>query len=377
MDGFDENIDIILLAATNRPDVLDKALLRPGRFDRQIVVDSPDIKGRKGILEVHTKETPLSDNVDLEILAKSTPGLVGADLANMVNEAALLAAKRNKKVITMQDFEDAKDKIMMGKERSSLVIPEEEKKLTAYHEAGHTLVTMKTKNADPLHKVTIIPRGRAMGITHQLPIDERHNYSKSYIVAKLDILLGGRAAEQLVFNELSTGAGNDIEQATKLARKMVTEWGMSEELGPLTFGKKDEEVFLGREISRTRDFSESTAQQIDEEVKKIVHESEINAKTILKENREILDKIANHLLEYETLTKEDIETLMDGEELEKENNEKKIKTSLEEAENQENSEKDSDEEDDSVEMQAEYEKDEEDQKDKDKIEAKEEDVKES
>ena len=310
-------------------------------------------------------------------MAKSTPGLVGADLANMVNEAALLAAKRNKKVITMQDFEDAKDKVMMGKERSSLVIPEEEKKLTAYHEAGHTLVTMKTKNADPLHKVTIIPRGRAMGITHQLPIDERHNYSKSYIVAKLDILLGGRAAEQLVFNELSTGAGNDIEQATKLARKMVTEWGMSEELGPLTFGKKDEEVFLGREISRTRDFSESTAQQIDEEVKKIVHESEINAKTILKENREILDKIANHLLEYETLTKEDIETLMDGEELEKENNEKKIKTSLEEAENQENSEKDSEEEDDSVEMQAEYEKDEEDQKDKDKIEAKEEDVKES
>lgn len=377
MDGFDENIDIILLAATNRPDVLDKALLRPGRFDRQIVVDSPDIKGRKGILEVHTKETPLSDNVDLEILAKSTPGLVGADLANMVNEAALLAAKRNKKVITMQDFEDAKDKIMMGKERSSLVIPEEEKKLTAYHEAGHTLVTMKTKNADPLHKVTIIPRGRAMGITHQLPIDERHNYSKSYIVAKLDILLGGRAAEQLIFNELSTGAGNDIEQATKLARKMVTEWGMSEQLGPLTFGKKDEEVFLGREISRTRDFSESTAQQIDEEVKKIVHESEINAKTILKENREILDKIANHLLEYETLTKEDIETLMDGEELEKENNQKKIKTSLEEAENQEDSEKDSDEEDNSVEMQVEYEKDKEDQKDKDKIEAKEEDVKES
>ncbi|MCF7886659.1 MAG: ATP-dependent zinc metalloprotease FtsH [Candidatus Marinimicrobia bacterium] len=317
MDGFDENIDIILLAATNRPDVLDKALLRPGRFDRQIIVDSPDIRGREGILEVHTKETPLADDVDLEILAKSTPGLVGADLANMVNEAALLAAKKNKKAISMQDFEEAKDKIMMGKERSSLVIPEEEKELTAYHEAGHTLVTMKTKNADPLHKVTIIPRGRAMGVTHQLPIDDRHNYSKSYIMAKLDVLLGGRAAEQIVFNELSTGAGNDIEQATKLARKMVTEWGMSEKMGPLTFGKKNEEVFLGREISRTRNFSENTAKLIDEEVKNIVSEAEINAKTILGENREVLDKIANQLLEYETLTKEDIDKLMNGEKLDK------------------------------------------------------------
>lgn len=321
MDGFDENIDVILLAATNRPDVLDKALLRPGRFDRQIVVDSPDVKGRKGILEVHTRETPIADDVDLEILAKSTPGLVGADLANMVNEAALLAAKRNKKAIEMQDFEDAKDKIMMGKERKSLVIPEEEKKLTAYHEAGHTLVTMKTKNADPLHKVTIIPRGQAMGVTHQLPIDERHNYSRSYIMAKLDTLLGGRAAEQLVFDELSTGAGNDIEQATKLARKMVTEWGMSDKMGPLTFGKKNEEVFLGKEISRTRNFSEKTAELIDEEVKNIVSEAEINAKTILEDNRELLDKVAQELLEHETLSKQDIEKLMNGEELNKESEE--------------------------------------------------------
>jgi cell division protease FtsH len=321
MDGFDENIDVILLAATNRPDVLDKALLRPGRFDRQIVVDSPDVKGRKGILEVHTRETPIADDVDLEILAKSTPGLVGADLANMVNEAALLAAKRNKKAIEMQDFEDAKDKIMMGKERKSLVIPEEEKKLTAYHEAGHTLVTMKTKNADPLHKVTIIPRGQAMGVTHQLPIDERHNYSRSYIMAKLDTLLGGRAAEQLVFDELSTGAGNDIEQATKLARKMVTEWGMSDKMGPLTFGKKNEEVFLGKEISRTRNFSEKTAELIDEEVKNIVSEAEINAKTILEDNRELLDKVAKELLEHETLSKQDIEKLMNGEELNKESEE--------------------------------------------------------
>lgn len=345
MDGFDENVDIILLAATNRPDVLDKALLRPGRFDRQIVVDSPDVRGREGILEVHTKETPLADDVDLETLAKSTPGLVGADLANMVNEAALLAAKQNKDEITMEDFEQAKDKIMMGKERRSLVIPEEEKKLTAYHEAGHTLVTMKTENADPLHKVTIIPRGRAMGITHQLPIDERHNYSKSYIMAKLDVLLGGRAAEKLVFNELSTGAGNDIEQATKMARKMVTEWGMSEKLGPLTFGKKNEEVFLGKEISRTRNFSENTAKLIDEEVKKIVSEAEINAKTILEENRDILDKIAEHLLEHETLTNEDIKKLLNGEELEKETDsaqddkEQDTKSDQSEKDNQEEQEK--------------------------------------
>jgi len=323
MDGFDEHSDVILLAATNRPDVLDKALLRPGRFDRQIVVDAPDIRGRKGILEVHTQDLPIADEVDLEVLAKSTPGLVGADLENMANEAALIAAKREKDCIEMEDFEDAKDKIMMGKERKSMVIPEDEKELTAYHEAGHTLVTMKTEKADPLHKVTIIPRGRAMGITHQIPLDDRHNYSKSYIESKLEILLGGRASEQLIFDELSTGGGNDIDQATQLARKMVCEWGMSEKLGPLTFGNNKEEVFLGKEISRSQNFSDNTAEEIDNEVKRIVRKAEKRARKILKENQDYLEKIADELIEHETLTQNDIKKILDGEELDKTEEEEK------------------------------------------------------
>ncbi len=310
MDGFDSNDGVILIAATNRPDVLDSALLRPGRFDRQIVVDRPDVRGREGILKVHTRNIALSKDVDLEILAKATPGFSGADLAAMVNEAALLAARKNKKVVEMSDFEEAKDKVMMGTARKSMIISDEEKKVTAYHEAGHALVAKFTPGADPIHKVTIIPRGRALGVTTTLPIDERHNYSKAYCEYMLVHLMGGREAEKLVLNEVTTGAGNDLERATELARKMVCEWGMSERLGPLTFGKKDEEIFLGREISRPREYSEKTAQLIDDEIKRIVTHAADKARAILTEHIDALHRIAQALLERETLDGSELDELI-------------------------------------------------------------------
>ena len=316
MDGFESNQMVIVLAATNRPDILDPALLRPGRFDRQIIVDIPDIKGRLDILKVHTKKIVLNKRkMNLEELARGTPGLVGADLANLVNEAALLAARKRKKSVDMEDFEDAKDKVMMGIQRKSVILSDEEKKVTAYHESGHTLVATMTPGADPIHKVTIIPRGQALGITSQIPIDEKHNYSKDYIEGRLAILLGGRAAEQLIFNELTTGAGDDIEKATNIARKMVCEWGMSDVLGPMTFGKKNEEIFLGREIQSHRDYSESTARMIDEEVVRIIRKAQRSAATILEENVPILHIMANGLLKYETLNSKDINRIMDGKKL--------------------------------------------------------------
>lgn len=316
MDGFDSNEGVILIAATNRPDVLDQALLRPGRFDRQIVVDRPDVRGREGILKVHTKNIPISENVNLEVLAKGTPGFSGADLANMVNEAALSAARFNKNMVEMRDFEDAKDKVMMGAERKSMLINEEEKRLTAYHEAGHVLVAKYTPQSDSVHKVTIIPRGRALGVTTTLPMDEKHNYSKTYCESMLCHLLGGRAAEKLVMNELTTGAGNDIERATELARKMVCEWGMSDKLGPLTFGKKDEEIFLGREIAQHRDYSEKTAQMIDEEVKRIVLEAETGSTKIVEKHIDQLHALAEALLEREILDGDEIDRVLKGERLE-------------------------------------------------------------
>jgi len=322
MDGFDEKANVIIIAATNRPDVLDNALLRPGRFDRQIIVDAPDVKGREGILEVHTKKIPLSTEVELKIIARGTPGLVGADLANLVNEAALLAARKGKDKVDMNDFEDAKDKIMMGKERKSMVISPKEKELTAYHEAGHVLTAMNIEGADPIHKVTIIPRGRAMGVTHQLPLDDRHNYSRTYILGRLCILLGGRTAEQIVFNELSTGAGNDIERCTALARKMICEWGMSDKLGPITFGKKEEEIFLGREIAQHRDFSEDTAKTIDNEVRKIIDDASERALKILSEKREQLESLAKALLEYEVLDNVEITKILNGEKIKTNQNNK-------------------------------------------------------
>ena len=270
MDGFESNEGVILVAATNRPDVLDPALLRPGRFDRQVVIPAPDIKGREGILKVHTKKIPLAEDVDLQVLARGTPGFTGADLANLVNEAALYAARFDKKAVEMNDFEMAKDKVLMGAERRSMIISDEEKRVTAYHESGHTLVARLLPGTDPVHKVTIIPRGRALGLTQQLPIDERHTYHREYLNNSIAILLGGRAAEELVLNQLTTGAGNDLERATDLARKMVCEWGMSEKLGPLTFGKREEQIFLGREFAQHKDYSESTAVEIDGEVKHLV-----------------------------------------------------------------------------------------------------------
>jgi cell division protease FtsH len=315
MDGFESNEGVILLAATNRPDVLDPALLRPGRFDRQIVVDIPDVKGREGILRVHTRKIPLSQDVDLSILARGTPGLSGADLANIVNEAALLASRRNHDKVNMKDFEDAKDKVMMGTERRSLVINDEEKKLTAYHESGHALIGKLIPGSDPVHKMTIIPRGLALGVTHYLPIDERHTHSKKYLDTKLLHLMGGRVAEKLVFNELSTGAGNDIERATELARKMVCEWGMSERLGPLTFGKKEEQIFLGREIATHRDYSEYTAQEIDKEVRRIVEEAENKATELLSANVDKLHILAKALLEREILDGGEIDKILKGEKL--------------------------------------------------------------
>jgi cell division protease FtsH len=315
MDGFEQNIGVIIIAATNRPDVLDPALLRPGRFDRQIVVDRPDVKGREGILKVHTRNIPLSENVNLEVIAKGTPGLAGADLANLVNEAALLAARKNKKKVEYIDFEEAKDKVMMGMERKSLIISEEEKKTTAYHEIGHVLVARMIPEADPVHKVTIIPRGRALGVTSYLPIDEKHTYSKEYLEAIITYALGGRAAEKLVFDHYTTGAGNDIEKATGIARKMVCEWGMSEKLGPLSYGAKEEEIFLGREIQKHRDYSEETAIQIDEEIREIVNKGIERAEKILTDNIDLLHKLSKELLEREILDGEEINSIIKGEEL--------------------------------------------------------------
>ncbi len=315
MDGFEQNSGVIIIAATNRPDVLDPALLRPGRFDRQVVVDRPDVKGREGILKVHTRNIPLDESVDLKVLAKGTPGLAGAELANLVNEAALLAARKNRDKVTMEDFEEAKDKVMMGMERKSMIISEEEKKLTAYHEIGHVLVALMIPEADPVHKVTIIPRGRALGVTTYLPVDEKHTYSKDYLEATIAYALGGRAAELIVFNRLTTGAGNDIEKATSIARKMVCEWGMSEKLGPVALGKKEEELFLGREITKHDEYSEKTAQEIDDEIKRIVYKGMERAERILRENIDLLHKLSKELLEREILDAEEIRKIMNGEEL--------------------------------------------------------------
>jgi ATP-dependent metalloprotease FtsH len=315
MDGFESNEGVILIAATNRPDVLDPALLRPGRFDRQVVVDRPDVRGREGIFQVHVRDIPIADDVDLKVLAKGTPGLSGADIENIVNEAALLAARRNHDEVSMDDFEMAKDKVMMGAERKSLVITENEKRSIAFHEAGHALVRMLTPAADPVHKVTIIPRGRALGVTHFLPVDERHIYSREWCENQLSALLGGRAAEVLVLKETTTGAGDDLNRATDLARRMVTKWGMSEVLGPLTYGDEQEQVFLGREIAQHRDYSEETARLIDSEVKKIVTFAFDRACSILKENDEALHRLAEALLEREILDREEIAMLLNGEEL--------------------------------------------------------------
>ncbi len=315
MDGFEQNSGVIIIAATNRPDVLDPALLRPGRFDRQVVVDRPDVKGREGILKVHTRKIPLSKDVDLQVLAKGTPGLAGAELANLVNEAALLAARKNKSDVNMDDFEEAKDKVMMGMERKSLIISDNEKKTTAYHEIGHVLVAKHLPDADPVHKVTIIPRGRALGVTSYLPVDEKHTYSKEYLEAMITYALGGRAAEKLVFNHYTTGAGNDIEKATKIARKMICEWGMSDKLGPINYGVKEEEIFLGREISRPRDYSEQTAIEIDAEVKNVVNSCMDRAEQILKDNIDMLHLLSKELLDREILDAEEIDKLMKGESL--------------------------------------------------------------
>ncbi len=314
MDGFESNEGVILVAATNRPDVLDPALLRPGRFDRRVVVGRPDVKGREAILKVHTKKIPLGDDVDLMVLARGTPGFAGADLANLVNEAALVAARHNRKVVTQFDFELAKDKVIMGVERKSLMISEEEKRNTAYHEAGHALVAALTPHADPLHKVTIIPRGMALGLTMQLPIDDKHSYSKDYLDAQLSILMGGRIAEEIFMKHITTGAGNDIERATDMARKMVCEWGMSD-LGPMSFGKKEEQIFLGREIAQHRDFSEATAVRIDEAVKNLVQQGYDRARNLIEERSDAMVRIAEALLEREVLDGAEVKQLIDGETL--------------------------------------------------------------
>ena len=310
MDGFESNEGVIIISATNRPDVLDPALLRPGRFDRQVVVPVPDVKGREKILEVHGQKKAIAEDINWEVIARGTPGFSGADLENMVNEAALLAARADAEKITMVHMEQAKDKVMMGAERRSMIITEKEKEITAYHEAGHALVAMLLPGTDPIHKVTIIPRGRALGLTQQLPVDEKHTYARSFLQHNLCILLSGRVAEELIFGEITTGSGNDIERCTQLARKMVCEWGMSEEMGPLSYGKKEEQIFLGREIAQHRDYSESTAVQIDDEVKRIVLKANDNVHQLLSENIAVLRAIAQALLEKETLGLEDIEVLM-------------------------------------------------------------------
>jgi cell division protease FtsH len=312
MDGFESNDGVILVAATNRPDVLDPALLRPGRFDRTIVVDAPDVRGREGILRVHTRKIPLASDVRLDTIAKGTPGMAGADLANLVNEAAVLAARRNKTLVDMRDFEDAKDKVMLGVERRSLVLTEAERKLTAYHEAGHAIVALKIPGSDPVHKVTIVPRGRALGLTASLPEVDRHNYSKDWLIGSLAMFFGGRVAEEIIFgaDKVTTGAGNDIERATALARRMVTQFGMSEVIGPLAVGDKEQEIFLGREFAQRREISERTAQMVDDEVKRLVDEAYARATGIISENRDLLDRIADALLERETIDRDDLDRLV-------------------------------------------------------------------
>jgi len=314
MDGFDTKEGVILIAATNRPDILDTALLRPGRFDRQIVVDRPDVRGREGILKVHTKDIPLADDVDLSIIARETPYFTGADLANLVNESALLAARYNKKKVTMEDLEEARDKVLMGPERKSKVLSDKERRLAAYHEVGHALMGKFLEGMDPVHKVTIIPRGLALGQTQYLPEDEKHTYSKSYLKKILISTLGGRSAEELILDEVSSGAGNDLEKATELARKMVCEWGMSEKLGPVTFGKKEEAIFLGREIAQHRDYSDETARQIDAEVKALIEEAHQEAMRVLKKHKDELVKVAEILLERETLSGEEMDLILAGRE---------------------------------------------------------------
>ena len=310
MDGFESNEGVILIAATNRPDVLDPALLRPGRFDRRVVVDRPDINGRFGILKVHTREIPLHSDVELEVIARGTPGFAGADLANLVNEAALIAARRNKKKVGMDDFEYAKDKVLMGVERKTMMLTDDEKRVTAFHEAGHALVAVFSEHADPLHKVTIIPRGRALGVTMQLPEEDKHSYTKSYVETQIRVLMGGRVAEELTQDDITTGAGNDIERATDMARRMICEWGMSE-LGPLSFGSKDEPVFLGRDFSQRADYSEDTAIRIDREVDKIVSRAHEQAAAILTENRAVLDRLALELLEVESIDGREVYALIE------------------------------------------------------------------
>jgi cell division protease FtsH len=312
MDGFESNEGVILVAATNRPDVLDPALLRPGRFDRRIVVNRPDVKGREGILAVHTKKIPLADDVNIHVLARGTSGFSGADLANLVNEAALNAARYNQKVVRMLDFEFAKDKVLMGSERRSMIINDEEKKVTAVHEAGHALLAAILPNADPVHKVTIIPRGMALGVTMQLPVDDKHNYSRDYLNDQIAILLGGRIAEEITLKGMTTGAGNDLERSTELARKMVCEWGMSDAMGPLTFGKKEEQIFLGREIAQHQDYSEDTAIKIDQEIKKFVTTNYDKARSLLEANRVALDRIAEELLLREVLDADQVKRIAAG-----------------------------------------------------------------
>jgi cell division protease FtsH len=317
MDGFDSNDGVILIAATNRPDVLDPALLRPGRFDRQIVVDAPDVRGREGILRVHTRKIPLGSDVRLEVLAKGTPGLAGADLANLVNEAALLAARRNRSLVLMADFEDAKDKVMLGVERRSMVLTEDERRLTAYHEAGHAVVALKTAGSDPVHKVTIVPRGRALGLTASLPETDRHNYTKDWLLGTLAMFFGGRVAEEIIFGpeKVTTGAGNDIERATALARRMVTQFGMSERLGPQSVGEREQEIFLGREFGQRREISERTAEMVDDEVKRLIDEAYERARTLINDHRALLERIAQALLDRETVDRDDLELLMRDEAL--------------------------------------------------------------
>ncbi|MET0501458.1 MAG: ATP-dependent zinc metalloprotease FtsH [Candidatus Binatia bacterium] len=310
MDGFESNEGVILIAATNRPDVLDPALLRPGRFDRHVVVPRPDIRGREGILQVHARKVPLSTDVDIRVLARSTPGFTGADLENLVNEGALLAARNDKEKVDMLDLELAKDKVMMGAERRSMIISDEEKRITAYHEAGHAMVAKLLPGTDPIHKVTIIPRGMALGLTQQLPVDEKHTYPREYLLNNLVILYGGRVAEELVLEHTTTGAGNDIEKATDLARRMVCEWGMSEKLGPMTFGKKEEEIFLGRDFTQRADYSQSTGIEIDAEVRRIIQESYHRAKELLTTNLALLHKVAESLLEKEVLDGSEIDAIV-------------------------------------------------------------------
>ena len=312
MDGFEANEGVILIAATNRPDVLDPALLRPGRFDRRVVVPRPDVRGREEILRVHSRRVPLDESVDIITLARATPGFSGADLENLVNEAALLAARHNKDKVDMKDFELSKDKVLMGAERRSMILSQEEKRNTAYHEAGHALVARLIPGTDPVHKVTIIPRGMALGVTQQVPVDDRHTWSREYILNRLAIMFGGRVAEELVLGHMTTGAGDDIEKATELARRMVCEWGMSDRLGPMTFGKKEEQIFLGRDFTQTKDYSEQTAIEIDAEVRRIIADAYDRAKRLLQENRDVLDKMTEVLLEKEVLDATEIDAILES-----------------------------------------------------------------